>query len=179
MAAWVGLIESWSAVTSWHAEHQRPSICPPVSFPSGLKKKEEEGCLLPSGTPGLVSECVDVRVLWKTLPHQQNVAPSCRWEEWKRFFIFYFSTSDQRSALLSWLLQWSQKWWESLLADTSTLSQVSLPASAPALPGSSLILSLPSGLHHYGFVAMVTLPLGHRQCWALAAIVPCRRCSFA
>lgn len=103
MAAWVGLIESWSAVTSWHVEHQRPSICPPVSFPSGLKKKEEEGWLLPSGTPGLVSECVDVWVLWKTLPHQQNVAPSCRWEEWKRFlfFLFFHLRSALGSAVLA------------------------------------------------------------------------------
>lgn len=142
------------------------------------KKKKKVGCCL--GAHRDLCQSAWTCVFYeKNLPHQQNVAPSCRWEEWKCFLFFYFSTSDQRSVLLSWLLQWSQKWWESLLADTSTLSQVSLPASAPALPGGSLILSLPSGLHHCGFVAMVTLPLGHRQCWALAAIVPCRRCSFA
>lgn len=69
---------------------------------------------------------------------------------------------------LSWLLQWSQKRSDSLLSDTLTALEVSLPAFNPAFPSAPLIQNIPFCLHYYGIITILSSSLSssasHSRC---------------
>lgn len=173
-------------MTCWHTKHQWcPSVCHSFSlcqsFQFRTDKKKGVCCCLRARWELCESVCVCVcffkRPKFCLINRMWPIAGGRESELSKCIFTVTHCFTLAPASKLSWLLQWSQKRSDSLLSDTLTALEVSLPAFNPAF-----LAPLWFKTSHFACVIAASSPFYHplyRQVHpTLATAILSLRCLF-